>query len=135
MENVGMDGTSTLRVYLDRRLSRFHCQSSVHSPFTISFLSILCIYRVLHKWRNEVKTDIRGKIHCIKHTNIAKCLYILGDFHSGTPGAYNWKKSWKTLSSKKVRFQGSLKSAHFLLIEIWGLPTFSSIILGISPSI
>ena len=45
-------------------------------------------YRVLHKWRNEVKTDIRGKIHCIKHTNIAKCLYILGDFHSGTPEAY-----------------------------------------------
>ena len=46
------------------------------------------MYRVLHKWRNEVKTDIRGKIHCIKHTNIAKCLYILGDFHSGTPEAY-----------------------------------------------
>ena len=45
------------------------------------------------------------------------------------------KKSRKTSSSKKVRFQGSLKLAHFLLIEIWGLPTLSSIILGIVPSI
>ena len=34
---------------------------------------------MLHKWRNEVKTDITGKIHCIKHTNIAKCLNILAD--------------------------------------------------------
>ena len=45
------------------------------------------------------------------------------------------KKSRKTSSSKKVRFQGWLKLAHFLLIEIWGLPTLCSIILGISPSI
>ena len=37
-------------------------------------------------------------------------------FNSGTPGAL-------------------LKLAHFLLIEIWGLPTLGSIILGISPSI
>ena len=42
------------------------------------------------------------------------------------------KKSRKTSSSKKVRFQGWLKLAHFLLIEIWGLPTLSSIILGIA---
>ena len=41
-------------------------------------------------------------------------------FHSGTPGAYCWKKSWKTSSSKKVRFQGWLKLAHFLLIKVWG---------------
>ena len=53
-----------------------------------SLLYSLQNYRVLHKWRNEVKTDIIGKNHCIKHTNIAKCLYILGDFHSGTPEAY-----------------------------------------------
>ena len=51
--------------------------------------SPLVMYRVLQNVWSTLKTDIIGKIHCIKHTNIAKCLYILGDFHSGTPGAYN----------------------------------------------
>ena len=46
------------------------------------------LYRVLQNYWSTLKTDIIGKIHCIKHTNIAKCLYILGDFPSGTPGAY-----------------------------------------------
>ena len=45
------------------------------------------------------------------------------------------KKSWKIASSKIVKFQGSLKLAHFLMIEIWGLPSLSSFFLGISPSI
>ena len=45
------------------------------------------------------------------------------------------KKSWKLSFSKKVRFQGWLKLAQFLLFEFWGLPTLSSISSGISPSI
>ena len=56
-------------------------------------------------------------------------------FHSGTLGTYDWKKSWKISSSKKVRFQGWLKLAKFWLVEFWGLPTLNSIIYGISPSI
>ena len=45
------------------------------------------------------------------------------------------KKGLKISSSKKVRIQGWLKLAQFLLIEIWGLPTLHSFISGISPSI
>ena len=56
-------------------------------------------------------------------------------FHSGTFETYDWKKSWKISSSKKVRFQGWLKLAKFWLVEFWGLPTLGSIISGISPSI
>jgi len=45
-----------------------------------------------------------------------------------------WTKT-KKLESKIVKFQGSLKLAHLLMIEIWGLPSLSSFFLGISPSI
>ena len=33
----------------------------------------------------------------------------------------------KIASSKIVKFQGSLKLAHFLMIEIWGLPTLPNL--------
>ena len=56
-------------------------------------------------------------------------------FHSGTFGTYDWKKSLKISSFKKVRFQGWLKLAQVGLVEFWGLPTLGSIISGISPSI
>ena len=56
-------------------------------------------------------------------------------FHSGTFGTYDWKKSLKISSFKKVRFQGWLKLAQFGLVEFLGLPTLGSIISGISPSI
>ena len=45
------------------------------------------------------------------------------------------KKGWKISSSKKVRIQGWLKLAQFLLVEFWGLSTLHSFISGISPSI
>ena len=55
-------------------------------------------------------------------------------FHTGIPGAWNWKKSWKIPSSKKIK--GCFKLAQFLLIEfwVWELPTLHSFISGISPS-
>ena len=56
-------------------------------------------------------------------------------FHSSTFGTYDWKKSLKISSFKKVRFQGWLKLAQFGLVEFLGLPTLGSIISGISPSI
>ena len=39
-------------------------------------------------------------------------------FHSGTFGTYDWKKSSKISSSKKVRFQGWLKLAYFLILNL-----------------
>ena len=45
------------------------------------------------------------------------------------------KKNWKISYSKKVKFQGWLKMAQFLLTEFLGLPTMESIISGISPLI
>ena len=43
------------------------------------------------------------------------------------------KKGYKFSSLKKVSIQGWLKLAQFLLIELWGLPSFHSIISDISP--
>ena len=56
-------------------------------------------------------------------------------FHFGTFEPYKWEQSWKISSSKKVRFQGWLKMAQFLLTEFLGLPILCSIISDISSTI
>ena len=70
-------------------------------------------------------------------------LMFLGFFHSkiwakihfGTFEPYKQEKHLKISSSKKVRFQGWLKMAQFLLTEFLGLPTLGSIISDISSTI
>ena len=56
-------------------------------------------------------------------------------FYFGTFEPYDYEKSWKISSFKKVRFQGWLKMASFLLTEFQGLPSLGSIIFDISPSV
>ena len=65
---------------------------------------------------------------------VKRCLKILY-VSSFFPPFLLERKGLKISSSKKVRIQGWLKLAQFLLIEIWGLPTLHSFISGITPSI
>ena len=65
---------------------------------------------------------------------VKRCLKILY-VSSFFPPFLLERKGLKISSSKKVRIQGWLKLAQFLLIEIWGLPTLHSFISGISSSI
>ena len=65
---------------------------------------------------------------------VKRCLKILF-VSSFFPPFLLERKGLKISSSKKVRIQGWLKLAQFLLIEIWRLPTLHSFISGISPSI
>ena len=60
---------------------------------------------------------------------------IWAHFHFGTFEPYKQHKSWKISYPKKVKFQGWLKLAQFLITEFLGLPTLESKISGISPSI
>ena len=98
-------------------------------------MGTLYIYRVFSKGRNEVGPS--KSLIFWTFSDVLDFFYhsIWAIFHSGTFETYDWKKSWKISSSKKVRFQGWLKLAKFWLVEFWGLPTLGSIISGISPSI
>ena len=49
-------------------------------------------------------------------------------FHFGTLEQQLWEITWDIACSKKVRFQGWLKLAEFLLIEFLGFPSLASII-------
>merc|ERR1712155_467558 len=60
---------------------------------------------------------------------------IWAKIHFGTFELYEQEKHLKISSSKKVRFQGWLKMAQFLLTEFYGLSTSGFIILDISSSI
>ena len=60
---------------------------------------------------------------------------IWAEIHFGTYEPFKQEKHLKISSSKKVRFQGWLKMAQFLLTEFLGLPTLGSIISAISSTI
>ena len=54
--------------------------------------------------------------------------YMWAQFHFGTLEQQLWEITWDIACSKKVRFQGWLKLAEFLLIEFLGFPSLASII-------